>query len=213
MGMLNVEEIRFSQDALIIDHPCNYEDAKKFVEQKWEAIALTVQRFGLPSALIRYAPDKPPIEIWASLTEMIQPAQPPSFKIYTAPVIQQWSDPLLDAFAEMRGTGAACGMTDLETEDQIWINQVACDMLSIAGLEAVTFNMRDFFHPEDLERVNRTIRDTMEGRAIIVDYRCRLAASATGWASFSNTYKLVGDRYRLGVARRAPEPIPVPVGV
>ncbi len=212
MELLDIGEVRLGKDYLVIERPCSRAEAEKFINSSWEQIALTLNKFGFERGEVRFSDNAKPIAIWASLMEMVQTGtRNGEVKIFTAPVIEAWSDELITAFKEMAEDENPAGLVDMETQQQIWINNAATQMLSIPGEEAIRLNMNDFWFPPDLERFQQEMEGKNQGSEFVFDYVCRLATSSTGWASFSNTYRVVAGRYRMGVSRRAPEPVASPI--
>ncbi len=207
-----VKDMKFSTHGIVIDRPGTRNDTELFIRGAWDQIANWITKAGLETAEVRFSTTEQPIKIWASLSEMINNSPNTTrAKLFTAPVIQVWTPELVKAFKDSVDTDQPAGMVNLETEDQIWINDIAEQLLQISGLDAVKLNMKAFWHPEDLERLKQKINEVdADGGKFIFNYRCRLAASPTGWANFENEYELINGLYRLGITRRQPEPIAVP---
>jgi PAS domain-containing protein len=206
-----VKDMRFGTNSLVIERTGTRAEAEAFVRTTWQQIAGWVSKSGLKAAEVRFSVTEEPITIWASLTEMVERSVGTvRGKLFTAPTIEVWTPELIAAFKEFADSDKPSGMVDLRTEQQIWVNDKAEEMLRIAGTDAIKLNMRDFWHQEDLDRLSQRVNEVNDGGRFVFDYKCKLASSPSGWASFENEYRIVNGLYRLGITRRQPEPIAAP---
>ena len=190
----------------LLEYKFTRKETENFIRCHWQSIAISLVKMGYPVAFIRYSISEPPLQVWNQVSSMA--TTDPLVKVFTAPVIAEWSQPLLNAWRELEQQEAPSGFVKLGSEEQIWINDAAASMLSIAGLEAVKLNMRDLWHPADMEELYQKIRDVGEGW-FEHTFRCRMWHGRS-WAKFTHRYKVFDGGFRLGVAIAPPETIPAP---
>lgn len=93
------------------------------------------------------------------------------------------------------------GFDDPDGDRQLWLNQLACDIIQSSGKVAVTRSMRDYWNAEDLVSLHQKLRDTSSPfdhsySAVLNDENPDI------WFQAVNRYEPVtlgGRSFRLGV--------------
>lgn len=113
------------------------------------------------------------------------------------PVVEE----LLSVMGQMIEADRPMFLLSNDTDDQLWINQIACDMIQSNGADAVRRCMRNYWNAPDLEALHQKLRDTTQPfehnyRAILNDEQSDVWFEAT---SRYEPIEINGRSFRLSV--------------
>jgi len=175
-------KIGMSPESFLVFAPSR-EEAFKLATMESERLAKWALQFGRAATVVRYPGGKPyriPAEMAEPETRIVHPinsfaavssdrpmfvVNQNSMKVYASPDIGIGLDLMKLMDRMVQSDRPMFLLTNGDAKDpngdrQIWINQLACDMIQSAGNVAVTRSMRDYWNAVDLESLHQKLRDT-----------------------------------------------------
>lgn len=177
--------IGFSEESFLVFAPSR-EDARNLASRQPEKLAEWAKNFGLEATLVRYPSEKK--KSYRIPAKIATPAGQNQVSPYSSLSAVSEDQPMfvVDNISKLIYTSPEMGislemmkimermiqsdrpmflLTNGEPKDpngdrQVWLNQLACDMIQSAGNVAVTRSMRDYWNGEDLVSLHQKLRGT-----------------------------------------------------
>ena len=188
-------------------------EARARVRTEYERWAELAARFCKPKALLKYpnckgegfpvlaSEDAPKMMLTVNsdliaqvYTSPLLPVNKPLMQILERMVESDRPMFLLSNPTNLAGNGRSDG------DDQLWLNQLAVDMVQSSGAECVTKNMKNYWNAADLESLHVKLRDA--STAFNHQYRAILNDANPVWFEAVSRYEPVelnGRSFRLSI--------------
>lgn len=202
MRALSEPSWALGENALIV--LCRSEsEARTRVRTEYDQWAVLAARFCKPKALLKYPRCKGegfPVLASEGSNKMMLVNGEMMAQVYLSPLLPA-SRPLMQTFQKMLEAERPMFLLSNETDDQLWLNQFAADMIQSSGADAVKRCMRNYWNGADLESLHQKLRDTSQPvlhtyRAILNDEQPDIWFEAT---SLYESVELGGKSFRLSV--------------
>lgn len=194
-------EWSFTGDSIVVwcESPADARSRVKNEYDKWAAIA---SAFGCQVARLLYPPYSSgrAYEVLATANPSMPVAENMLNQVYQSPKLPV-SRSLMSVLERMVDSERPMFLLSNETDDQLWLNQLACDMIQSSGSDAVRRCMRNYWNAADLESLHQKMGHTSQSvrhnyRAILNDEQPDIWFEAT---SIYEPVEIADKSFRLSV--------------